>query len=93
MTGWYLIWVLTIRTGADFVMIPHELPQPSFDACARAKIELEQELTENPAEWGDFTSFNVDCKYKGQYKGRVGFDDPNDYSLPPITEEELKNSQ
>lgn len=22
---------------------------------------------------------------------RVGFDDPNDYSIPPITEEELKN--
>lgn len=64
MTGWYLVWVLIIRTGSAFVMDPHEQPQPSFDACTRAKIELEKELTENPIEWGDFTSFDVDCEYR-----------------------------
>jgi len=64
MTGWFLVWVLIVRTGVYFVMIPYEEPMPSFNACTTAKIELEKELTENPVGWGDFTSFDVDCEYR-----------------------------
>jgi len=66
MTGWFLVWVLIVRTGTEFVMIPHEKPMPSFVICTKSKIALEKELTENPVDWGDFTSFTVDCKYKDE---------------------------
>lgn len=55
-----------VRTGFDFVMLPHEKLTSSFDSCTTAKIALEIELTENPVVWGDFTSFTVTCKYKDE---------------------------
>ena len=86
MTGWFLVWTLIVRTGFDFVMIPHEKPMPSFAICTESKIALEIELIENPVVWGDFTSFDVDCEYRDLI---ITHDDPNDYSIPPITEGEL----
>lgn len=64
MTGWYLVWMLVIRAGSDFVIIPDEKPMSSFDACTHAKIELEKDFTENPPDWGDFTSFSIDCEHR-----------------------------
>ncbi len=62
MTGWYLVWILVIRTGIEFVIFPHERQMPGFEACTNAKIELETELALNPPEWGDFTSFSINCE-------------------------------
>ncbi len=64
MTGWYLVWILVIRTGIEFHVTPHERPMPGFDACNNAKIELEAELAKNPVSWGDFTSFSIRCEFK-----------------------------
>lgn len=64
MTGWYLVWILVIRVGTDFTITPHEHLQSSFDACTRAKINIELELSVNPVPWGDFTSFSARCEYK-----------------------------
>jgi len=62
MTGWYLVWILVIRTGIDFHITDHERIMPSLDACRIAKIELETEMAENPVSWGDFTSFSIRCE-------------------------------
>lgn len=85
MTGWYLTWILVVRAGFDFSITPNEQPMPSFAICIESKIALERELTENPVVWGDFTSFSTDCKYRTS----ITHNDPNDYSIPPITEGEL----
>jgi len=82
MTGWVLVWVLVVRTGTAFVMTPHEKPMPSFDACTRAKIELETELSENPVSWGDFTSFSARCEYKDEV---VEYHEPTSEDFLPRT--------
>ena len=64
MTGWFLVWILIVRSGAMFVIEPYEQQMPSYDACVQAKIVKEKQLSENPAEWGNFTSYNVSCEYR-----------------------------
>ena len=63
MTGWYLVWILVIRFGSDFVIMPNERPV-SGESCQKAKIELEIQIAANPVEWGDFTSFSVRCELR-----------------------------
>ncbi len=64
MTGWYLVWILVIRTGIDFYITPNELPMTGQEACREAKIAMETELATNPVKWGDFTSFSIRCELR-----------------------------
>jgi len=64
MTGWYLVWILVIRSGTDFFITPNEKPMSSAEACQEAKIEMELQLSKNPVEWGDATSFSIRCELR-----------------------------
>ncbi|KKM00587.1 hypothetical protein LCGC14_1802880 [marine sediment metagenome] len=64
MTGWVLIWILVVRVGFEFIIIPDEQQMPSHDTCIQTKYAKEKQLSENPVEWGDFTSYSVRCEYK-----------------------------
>jgi len=66
MTGWFLVWILVVRTDAAFVIIPGEQQMPSYDTCIQTKYSKEKQLSENPIEWGDFTSYSVRCEYKDE---------------------------
>ena len=61
---WFLVWILVVRSGTDFIIIPHERPIFGAEACGRAELLLEKQLMENPVEWGDFTSFSIRCERK-----------------------------
>jgi len=64
MTGWFLVWILVIRSGSDFYITPNEKPMSSGETCKHAKIELETQLLKNPVEWADFTSFSIRCELR-----------------------------
>ena len=64
MTGWVLIWILVVRAGVEFVIIPDERQMPSYDTCIQTKYAKEKQLSENPVEWGDFTSYTVICEHR-----------------------------
>ena len=62
--GWYLVWILVIRSGSDFFITPNELQMGSAEACQRAMIDMESQLMENPVNWGDATSFSIRCELR-----------------------------
>jgi hypothetical protein len=68
MTGWYLVWILVIRSGAEFHITPNERPVGSIEECQRQKIVLEKQFFENPVDWGDATSYSIRCEYRGAKK-------------------------
>ena len=68
MSGWYLVWILVIRSGSDFFITPNEKLMGSAEACQIAMIDMEAQLTKNPVEWGDATSFSIRCELRTNNK-------------------------